>query len=132
MRRFGEFHSRCLELLDEWREGSAPWFIPRSVCYEFLRVSTHPGVFRDPFTANEALKLIDSLLAAPGATMLVATDCHAAVLRQTLDELPHLRGSIMHDLHIAVLMREHGISRIVTRDLGFHRFAFLTVIDPLR
>jgi predicted nucleic acid-binding protein len=29
-------------------------------------------------------------------------------------------------------MREHGVSRIVTRDMDFHRFPFLEVIDPVR
>jgi predicted nucleic acid-binding protein len=29
-------------------------------------------------------------------------------------------------------MRELGVSRIVTRDRGFHRFAFVDVVDPLR
>lgn len=38
----------------------------------------------------------------------------------------------MHDVHTAVLMREHGVSRICTRDVHFRRFPFLTVIDPLR
>jgi predicted nucleic acid-binding protein len=38
----------------------------------------------------------------------------------------------VHDLHTAVLMREHGISRIVTRDADFRRFRFLDVVDPLR
>ena len=28
-------------------------------------------------------------------------------------------------------MREHGISRICTRDTDFRRFPFLTVVDPL-
>ena len=27
----------------------------------------------------------------------------------------------MHDLHTAVLMREHAVSRICTRDTGVHR-----------
>ena len=43
-----------------------------------------------------------------------------------------VRGNQMYDLHTAVLMREHGVSRICTRDTGFHRFPFLTVVDPLR
>jgi predicted nucleic acid-binding protein len=29
-------------------------------------------------------------------------------------------------------MREHGISRICTREAEFHKFSFITVIDPLR
>ncbi len=36
-----------------------------------------------------------------------------------------------HDLHTAALMREHGISRICTRDYDFHRFPFISVFDPL-
>ena len=56
---------------------------------------------------------------------------HAAVLEQTLSELSDLRGNVMHDLHTAVLMREHGVSRICTLDSDFHRFPFLTVVDPL-
>lgn len=65
-------------------------------------------------------------------TLLGPTPRHPVVLRETLDELPDLRGNIVHDLHTAVLMREHGISRIFTRDNDFHRFPFLEVLDPLR
>ena len=63
--------------------------------------------------------------------MLTATPRHAAVLAQTLSELPELCGNLVHDLHTAVLMREHGVSRICTRDADFRRFPFLTVVDPL-
>ena len=37
----------------------------------------------------------------------------------------------VHDAHTAILMREHGIRRIRTRDMDFHRFGFLEVVDPL-
>ena len=37
----------------------------------------------------------------------------------------------MHDAETAVLMREHGIRRVCTRDTDFHRFAFLEVVDPM-
>ena len=55
----------------------------------------------------------------------------SSYLAQTVSELPDLRGNLMHDLHTAVLMRAHGISRICTRDAGFRRFPFLMVVDPL-
>ena len=80
----------------------------------------------------DAWRFIDALMTAPGVSLLQATERHAAVLAQTLSEFPDLRGNVMHDLHTAVLMREHGVSRICTRDTDFHRFAFLTVVDPLR
>ena len=41
-----------------------------------------------------------------------------------------IRGNMFHDLQ--VLMREHGVSRICIRDTDFHRFPFLTVVDPLQ
>jgi predicted nucleic acid-binding protein len=54
------------------------------------------------------------------------------LLSALVSEIPHLRGNILHDVHTAALMREHGIRQIYTRDSDFHRFPFLTVIDPTR
>lgn len=34
-------------------------------------------------------------------------------------------------MFVAILMREHGIRRIYTRDTDLHRFPFLEVIDLL-
>ena len=35
-----------------------------------------------------------------------------------------------HDLHIAAVMREHGITEIGA-DTDFHQFKFLRVVNPL-
>lgn len=121
----------CRRRLDEARHDPSPAFLTWSVCYEFLRVSTHARAFRSPWSPSAARGFLEQLLAAPGFDVLVATSRHAAVLARTLTELPDLRGNVMHDLHTAVLMREHGISRICTRDRDFERFPFLTVVDPL-
>ena len=48
----------------------------------------------------------------------------------TLSKPPDLRGSVMHNVHTAVLMREHGVSHICTRSAVFRRSPFLTVLDP--
>ncbi len=72
------------------------------------------------------------MLDSPGFDLLSPTPRHAAVLSQTLNELPDVRGNLCHDLHTAVVMREHGIGAICTRDTDFHRFPFLSVVDPLR
>ena len=42
-----------------------------------------------------------------------------------------LYGSAISDLHLAALMREHGIKTIYTCDTDFHRFAFLEVRNPM-
>ena len=121
----------CRRRLDDARGRSAPAFLTWSVCYEFLRVSTHARAFRSPWTPAAAWSFIERLLTSPGFGVLVATPRHGAVLAQTLAELPDFGGNVMHDVHTAVLMREHGVSRICTRDTDFRRFPFLSVLDPL-
>lgn len=130
--RDSEFHEKCRNQLDQWRHDAVPVFLTWNICYEFLRVSTHPRVFRSPWDSTTAWQFLEALCSAPAVELLLATVRHRSILAQTLDELPDLRGNIMHDLHTAVLMREHGVSRICTRDTDFHRFPFLTVVDPLR
>jgi hypothetical protein len=129
-RRFPE-HSRSRELLDGWRAQPGAWYATWSIVYEFLRVVTHPRVFRSPWSVTEAWSFIEALLAAPGFGLLVETERHAAVASQVLAAIPHAGGNLLHDAHTAILMREHGVTRIYSRDTDFHRFTFLEVVDPL-
>jgi predicted nucleic acid-binding protein len=87
---------------------------------------------RRPWSATAAWAFVDALLSAPGLGLLVETERHAMVARMVLTEMPEIAGNLMHDTHTAILMREHGISRILTRDSDFSRFPFLEVVDPLR
>jgi len=123
-------HSCCLELLEHWRRQAPPWYLTWGILYEFLRVTTHPRVFRRPWPAPQAWRFVENLLGSPSIGILVPTDRHAEVAARIVSELPHLRGNLMHDAHTAALMREHGISRIYTRDTDFHRFPFLEPVDP--
>lgn len=84
-----------------------------------------------PWTVPQAWGYLQVLLASPGIDLLTATQRHSAVLAKTLEEVPGISGNVCHDLHTAVLMREHGISQICTRDKDFRRFPFLTVVDPI-
>ena len=124
-------HARCRALLDGWRSGSTPWCTTWGVLYEFLRVVTHRRVFRTPFTADDAWAFVSALLASPALNLLTETPRHADVVAQTIAEVPLLSGNLLHDAHTAILMREHGVRRIYTRDADFHRFPFIEVIDPM-
>ncbi len=129
--RDSEFHRPCLELLEGWRRQAGAWYTTWSILYEFLRVTTHSRVFRTPWPAPQAWAYVEAVLGSPGLGILTAGDRHSMVAGQVMRELPHLRGNLMHDAQIAVLMREHGVRRIYTRDTDFHRFPFLEAIDPL-
>jgi toxin-antitoxin system PIN domain toxin len=126
-----EEHERCRALLEGWRRRSGAWYLTWGICYEFLRVVTHPRVFRNPWSAREAWRYLGAIRAAPGLAMLVPTERHAQVLEEVIATVPQLAGNLIHDAQTAALMREHGIRRICTRDTDFHRFPFLEPIDPL-
>jgi hypothetical protein len=131
-RQTATWHNQCLSLLSRQRERPNAWFSTWPIVYEFLRVTTHARALQKPFTTTRAWEFIAStLLAAPGFSMLAGTSRHADVAREVLAEAPRLAGNILHGAHTAILMREHGIRRICTRDADFLRFPFLEVIDPL-
>lgn len=124
-------HPQCRKLVQGWRRQAAGWYVTWPIVYEFLRVSTHPRVFRSPWPVSRAWRFVEALLASPSLGVLLPTTRHADVAAELIAELPHLSGNLMHDAHTAVLMREHGVKRVYTRDTDFHRFPFLEPIDPL-
>ncbi len=129
--RDSEFHEPCRQAIERCRADASPWYLSWPICYEFLRVSTHPNILRRPWTLALAWQFLEALLDSPTAGVLLPTKRHAELLSKLIAEVPHLRGNILHDAHTAVLMQEHGIERIYTRDTDFHRFPSLKVIDPI-
>ncbi len=125
------FHAACRDWLERQRGRADAWYTTWAILYEFLRVTTHPRVMRRPWSAPAAWDFLAALLTSPGLAVLLPTQRHAEIAAQVIAELSHLAGNLFHDAHTAVLMREHGIRRIVTRDTDFHRFPFLEPVDPI-
>lgn len=126
------FHATCRNWLDGQRVRPDAWYTTWPILYEFLRVVTHQRVMRRPWNVSSARDFIAALLSSPGLSVLVATPRHADVAAQVFTELPHLAGNLLHHAHTAILMREHGIRRVCTRDTDFHQFPFVEVVDPVR
>jgi predicted nucleic acid-binding protein len=116
--------------LEGWRRRSAAWYLTWGIVYEFLRVTTHLRVLRQPWSPIDAWGFIEALLSSPGADCLTPTPRHPAVVSEVLKDVPDLRGNLIHDATTAILMHEHGIRTIYTFDMDFHRFPFITVVDP--
>ena len=124
------FHDRCRELIEDWRNQSSAWYTTWGIVYEFLRVITHPRVFRKPWLLSEAWNFIEAILVSPSLGILVAEERHADVAAEVIKSLPSLSGNVLYDAQTAILMREHGIKRIYTRDTDYFRFPFLEPVDP--
>jgi toxin-antitoxin system PIN domain toxin len=125
-------HAHCLKLLQKWRSQPSAWFVTWGILYGFIRVVSHPRVLPNPWPIKDAWRFVESLLASPGLDILSETELHDEVCADTIKEVPQLAGNLVTDLHIAVLMREHGVKVIYTRDADFHRFPYLDVRDPLQ
>jgi len=115
-------HAPCRKRLDTWRHQTSPWHLTWGIVYEFLRVATHPNVFRKPFSLAEAWSFVEATLASPSISMLLATERHNQVAAEVFSELPDVHGNLV----------EHGIKTIYTRDTDFNRFPFVDVVDPLQ
>jgi hypothetical protein len=127
-----EEHRAAVATLEGWLAGSEPWALTWGVVYEFLRIATHARIFRRPLAADQALGFLSPLLASELVTVLGPTARHEALLRTTVREVGRPAGNLFHDLQTAVIMREHGVGEIMTADMDFRKFPFLTVTDPVR
>ena len=124
-------HARAAAALSEWRSSDSDWFATWPILYEFLRVVTHAAVVERPLSLADAHRFVDVLLRTPLFRVLVESERHADVLRDVAAECPWVRGTLLHDFHTAVLMREYGVKEIRTADSDFFRFRFLRVVNPL-
>lgn len=125
-------HEACRSQLEVWRTQSTPWYLTWPILFDFLRLVTHPGIYRHPWSIDEAWSYVEAILATPTLSVLTAGESHQQIIDSLLKELPDLRGELMHETQVAATMIEHGIKQIVTRDLAFNRFPMLEVVDPLR
>ena len=62
-----EFHEPCRRILEEARRDPSPAFITWSICYEFLRVTTHPRVPQPRWRLRDSWMFIQTLLIRPGS-----------------------------------------------------------------
>ena len=72
-----------------------------------------------------------ALRGTPALQMLWESDRQDKGAPSVFAEVRDVRGNLVHDAYTAILMREHGIREIYTRDTDFHRFPFLRVAAPL-
>lgn len=129
--RQSPLHDRAAPLVRGWREGPESWCTTWSVLYEFLRTVTHRRAFTHPLSFEQGWRFVGALLVSPFLQVLTETDRHAGVVAELVRECPWAAGNLVHDLHIAAVLREHGIKEIRTADSDFLKFRFLRVVNPL-
>jgi toxin-antitoxin system PIN domain toxin len=125
-------YAAARQFLQQAGQSADQWYLTDGILYEFLRVATHPKVFAQPLTWQEALGFLRPLAGHPRFRLLTAGDQHFVLLEETLAALTHPAGNLFFDVRSAVLLREHGIRTIYTTDSDFLQFPGLEVVNPLR
>ncbi|MFT3989916.1 MAG: PIN domain-containing protein [Luteolibacter sp.] len=99
--------------------------LPWVVILGFVRLSTHPRVFVNPFSPEEALGRVEEWLALP----------HVCIVHPSSGHFVRLSGLLCRvgtaDAHIATLAMERGLV-LHTTDADFSRFQGLKWENPLK
>jgi toxin-antitoxin system PIN domain toxin len=95
----------------------------------FIRITTHPGVFRHPMKASDAISIVKDWLDRPRVKLAEPSDRHWDTLAE-IARKGQARGSLLMDAHLAALAIEHGAT-LASTDRDFTRFPGLRVRDPL-
>jgi toxin-antitoxin system PIN domain toxin len=101
-----------------------------NVLLAFLRLTTRPGLFRNPLPVEAAFDLVASWLDQSSATIVHPGPNHLRILRQLLLPLG-TGGNLTSDAHLAALALEHG-AELYSCDTDFARFPGLKSRNPLR
>lgn len=93
-----------------------------------LRLSTRPGIFARPLTAEEAGGVVRGWLAAPSAAVVHPGERHLDLLVGLLASAG-TAGNLTSDAHLAALALEHRAT-VVSFDADFARFPGLRWTRP--
>ncbi|OAI39780.1 hypothetical protein AYO38_06980 [bacterium SCGC AG-212-C10] len=99
------------------------------VVVAYLRVTTHPRLFRSPLTITLAMEKVRSYISHPNVRTGAERDDFLTLLSDTC-RANVVRGGLVHDAHLIALMRQHDVDTIYTQDSDFLKFKDITVINP--
>jgi hypothetical protein len=96
----------------------------------YLRMATHPAIFERPLSHEEASRNVEALLESPQVRVLPEEEGFWAAYREITSDVP-TRGNLVPDVHLAAILRQHGVRVLNTHDRDFRKFPFLEVRDPV-
>jgi toxin-antitoxin system PIN domain toxin len=121
-------HPRYREWLESTLNGDAAFGISDLVLSSFLRIVTHPRIFREPSPLESALSFVDEVRERQNCVLIRAGDRHWAIFERLCRETG-AKGNLVPDAFMAALALESG-SVWITTDRDYARFRGLTWRHP--
>lgn len=122
-------HEACRRWLEETVSADAAFGLSELVLSSFLRVVTHPRVFKTPTPLAEALTFTEALRAQPQCVLVQPGPRHWRVF-EGLCRVSGARGNLVADAYLAALAIESGCEWVTT-DRDYSRFPGLRLRHPL-
>jgi toxin-antitoxin system PIN domain toxin len=122
-------HDGYRSWLEEARRGVEPLGIPEMVQSGFVRVVTHPRVFKEPTPLDTALEFVEAVRGSPATVPIAPGERHWGIFTDLCRQLD-ARGNRVPDAFLAAMAIEQGAT-FVSADRGFAGFPGLRWIDPL-
>ena len=122
-------HDGYRSWLEEARRGVEPLGIPGMVQSGFVRVVTHPRVFKEPTPLDTALEFVEAVRGSPATVPIAPGERHWGIFTDLCRQLD-ARGNRVPDAFLAAMAIEQGAT-FVSADRGFAGFPGLRWIDPL-
>jgi len=122
-------HAEAIRFLKQRASDPDLFCIAWPTLIAFLRIATHPRIFAQPLSPDDALGNVESLLSLPRVRMLSEGEGFLEIYREVTARFP-VRGNLVPDAHLAALLLQHGVRRLYTEDRDFRKFDFLEVADP--
>ena len=122
-------HARYRDWLTELVNSPRAYGLSDLVLSGFLRIVTHPRVFREPSSLDDALAFVREIRDRPTRVRIAPGDRHWEIYRSLLGTVD-ARGNLSPDAYLAALAIESG-SEWVTTDRDYARFPGLSWRHPL-
>ncbi len=123
--RHEDFHAWLREAM----VADEPLAVADIVLTGFVRVVTHPKVFREPTPTDIALDFAEAVRTAPSAVGVFPSNNTWPRTARLIDGTG-VRGNDVHDAYLAALASESGAT-IMSADRGFARFPDIKWSHPL-
>ena len=123
------FHEAARELVARLARGPGIVYLFWPTVMGYLRLATHPAVFREPLPLSSAQANVQQLVSRPHVREASEGprfwDRFTDVARDS-----STTGNLVSDAHLVALMLEHEVTTIWTHDRDFRRFKGISVRDP--
>lgn len=123
-------HERYREWLEKAIGSDSAYGISDLVLSGFLRIVTHPRIFAEPSSIDEASAFCEQLRGRPNRVRVAPGPGHWPIFLRLCREAG-AKGNLIPDAFFAAMAIEHGCEWITT-DRDFSRFEGLRWAHPLR